>query len=1141
MSNYVYYLEKMGELVKDNTFQVEAAQIRARALFKEVTGEIPDYRWKYIVSRLVRNLIGINFGLEILSNEAPLVVDELQQEIKQFAILWESFSKLEEGIDGDIALLNAAMTYELAGYQANAAVLVKKMEKELFTNEVPEVDDLVSSFLQRYMIETNRMGEILERLENESESKASIIKKMSYVLTGKAFQSASKYFLTGKEKELDDAYDLLKKSEHLFDSYGAINESNLVRITSSLLKIMKIRSTWTILSEYVNENPRWTRYLKLLARGLKAPINESPSITELWPSQILALKEGLLASSSKIIKMPTSAGKTRIAEIAMVHTLISNSNSKCVYVAPFRALVSELEQNFIDIFGDLGYQVSSLRGAYDTDDLEEEIINDADLLVITPEKLDLVQRTKPEFLMNTKLFVIDECQLVKEIERGIKFELLLSRLKMNYPEAKFLLISAVIPQETLVDFANWFNVNPDKDVLSTTWRPSIQRIAKFSWYTDTIGTIEYKDTDELDILDEFITGIIVSKKYRYRDRESGRYKSPTFPKKENKGQVAAELAYKFADLGPVLVFCTTRKSVNGVGKWLAERIDIGINIGEKIPKALEYNESIHSVKKAKEWLGEDHLVTKLLKRGIAIHHGRIPEVVRNAIEQDFRDRHLSVIIATTTLAQGVNLPIKTIIIHSCYQHINKQNVPMSSIEYWNIAGRAGRAGKETEGTIIHIVHSYNDEIQLNNYIAKRRELEPIKSALYNLLVDLIEERLTESALSAQLDPEILPLLVEESSVLSEVEIQRLLDETLVQKQAFKDGVDLNRLKKVIEKTAMDIKTITSPELIPIFSSTGLSGSSCIKITNIINEKKDYYKKLLSNATHNDCEELLDVFLDVCEGISEMKMDDIDFYFKDILLKWLSGAHIEDIIDEFTDSEFKVEELVQFIETYFSYYLPWGITGFLKIAGSVLEIEDEMSIYCRFLPSMIKYGVPNPETSWAMSVGVPSRSVATKIALEYLKETIDISYTNFITWFGSFDPELLKYKFDFDAYILEDISKASMRSGINELLIECSNADDLLPIETLVKGIFVDSRESIALRNGVGSLVTLERDYYNELDRNAVHIMCNKEMIGYLDKYIAQVIAPDIDCGARIEGKITRITKGSGNSNSDVYVELFCVD
>ena len=88
------------------------------------------------------------------------------------------------------------------------------------------------------------------------------------------------------------------------------------------------------------------------------------------------------------------------------------------------------------------------------------------------------------------------------------------------------------------------------------------------------------------------------------------------------------------------------------------------NVSKSILEYYKSNTNKDSYITALEWFGEEHTVTKAIKLGIGIHYGDMPEVVRKAVEKDFRDRKLRVLIATSTIAQGVNLPIKTIIVHS---------------------------------------------------------------------------------------------------------------------------------------------------------------------------------------------------------------------------------------------------------------------------------------------------------------------------------------------------------------------------------------------------------------------------------------------------------------------------------------------
>ena len=172
---------------------------------------------------------------------------------------------------------------------------------------------------------------------------------------------------------------------------GAAEEATLVRTFTALVPVMQRRSTWALLGN-VSQSRKWRRYLILLARSLSSTVLTGTSIAELWPSQRIALESGLLSDNrGKIIKMPTSAGKTRIAEMALVHTLIEQPGAKCIYIAPYRALVSEIESTLLSALGDLGFQVSTALGGFETDEIELFLNRNADVLVTTPEKLVVSQ------------------------------------------------------------------------------------------------------------------------------------------------------------------------------------------------------------------------------------------------------------------------------------------------------------------------------------------------------------------------------------------------------------------------------------------------------------------------------------------------------------------------------------------------------------------------------------------------------------------------------------------------------------------------------------------------------------------------------------------------------------------------------
>lgn len=1129
MSESLEWTEEILKLNKDKTFHSQMAQIRTKALLKEISEKPPSYDWTYVASQVIRNMTGAFFTLQELGEKNPNVLDQLQGLTLQLARTWERLAKLGERVTNETATMNAAVMYELAGYQANAVCLSRKLDLNFVEILKPTVSDLTNAFMQRLFLQLRSMAKTAQVEPEANKITQSGLSNAIYLgVCAKAFDRVGSHFLTGDKASMEAAKEYFTMAERGFAYQGRVEEANLIRSVRSLLPIMAQRSTWTAFENLARDNPRWKRYLKLSARGAGTNLLKSPSMSELWPSQTLAVANGLLEHSlSKIIRMPTSAGKTRVAELAIVHTLTTIPNAKCVYIAPYRALVSELEQTFLNLFGDLGFQVTSIIGSYETDDFEQLLVSNADIWVMTPEKLDLLNRAKPEFLNNVRLFVLDEAHVMHDERRGVKFELLLSRLKRRLPNARFLFLSAVVPDETLKDFAAWFSANAERDITSTDWRPSLQRLATFDW-EGTTGVLHYSRDEDIPLLKEFVPGIVNQRVYEVPNKK-GKIVKELFPDYNSKAQIAAELAFKLSRLGPVLIFCSQTNHVGSVAEALERRLRLSLIKENSVPTYFLRGSTTRSAQVAEEWLGEEHQITRLLKAGIAVHYGNLPEAVRKSVETDFRNRQFQVLIATNTLAQGVNLPIRTVIIHSCWRYDEGRMKRIPARDYWNIAGRAGRAGQETEGTIIHIVEKPHDKRDFEYYLSKRKEVEPVTSALLQLLGDLVEGRISEGGLDEILNPEILALLVEEGTeFFSNQNVENVLDNTLVRTQAARTGVSTMLLKKAFADLAKNIeKSIPDQSLRKVYSSTGLSTESCEKLRLYVESNSAMITNLLKNAGPSNVKEMASLFLTGCLNISEMESKrEFSGSYEKLLLFWVSGFSIPQIISEFSQPMSSFKDLAKLIEDLFEYRLPWGLSALIAVAKKQLGIEDnEVSKYVTYFPAMVKFGVPIPEASWAMTAGMPFRKVAIEIAARYLQERVSTEREDFVKWLRNINSEQLHYDFGLEGPILEDVNQALSKAGPNELLRSNSSINDILPYDTDVVGTSYENRFLVASTVKEGAFVNLLREYNNPTDRNAIRVQYDGQTIGYLERQLAQLAAVDIDCGLKLGGEIIGVIKG----------------
>lgn len=766
----------MSETWADRPFGESISQIVTASVLKELHAERPATgSWMSAEPYVYIRAASLSYLTSALSEDVdsaePQALDYVGSYALRLARLWEGLARLDEKTPRGHALLSAACAYELAGYQANAACLSRRFESELQEGADPDLRQAVSMFLQRRFVDLRRTCARLTA-EPDYDKVDNMAHALGQAAAASALSSLGTFFLSGTTAA--NAADMagaarktLADAGHLLSSSGFYQESTLLHGVRALVEPMMSRSMWRILGDRARGDFAWGRYLMLLARGLGDNLPASRSVSEVWPSQREAVGKGLLDSStSKVVSMPTRSGKTRIAEMSMLHALTSTAGSKCVYVAPYRALVSEVVETLAKVFPDLGYSVSGMDGSYDDDPSEGDLAAGADILVMTPEKLDLMARVHAGRLDGVGLFILDEGHVIGDSRRGLKVELLMSRLRRRFESARMIVLSAMISDKTMRDLAAWLCGKGD-NAIRTEWRPTLQRHAKFEWSGDGGACmLTYESGSDGDrLLPEIrVRDVIRRICYEYVGARGRRFR-PSFPS-ENKGETAAELAIKYSSLGPVLVYATTRPYVMSVAKKMLRRIELTEKSHGDMPEHFRYrqlDEPARSVRTAREWLGSGHDVTRLLERGIAVHHGGIPDGLRHSIESDLRDGKYSAIVATNTLSQGVNIPIRTVIVHSCRRYDDRSQAyeRISPGEYWNLGGGAGRAGRETEGTVVHLVKTPLDGADYDYYRRSRGEMSDMNSRLYALLKDLAGKRISGEDLDRVLDPEVLGMLAEE--------------------------------------------------------------------------------------------------------------------------------------------------------------------------------------------------------------------------------------------------------------------------------------------------------------------------------------------------------------------------------------------
>lgn len=505
-----------------------------------------------------------------------------------------------------------------------------------------------------------------------------------------AFLAAMSLFLLALERGertlLDQALARLQVSLSICSEFNLLPQWWAHRIAIHLMSDL-----WsTTFHERVPNQPAggeatdWPRlrelFIALLQRRPKAEV-------DLWPSQVEAAARAVDQSDDLVVSLPTSAGKTRIAELCILRCLAGGR--RVVFITPLRALSAQTETILQRTFGPLGKTISALYGSIGVSGFDEDAIRERDIVVATPEKLDFALRNDPSLLDDVGLLVFDEGHMIGLNEREVRYEVQIQRL-LRRPDAqgrRIVCLSAILPDgDQLDDFAAWLRRDHPGGLIKNDWRPTRLRFGEVVWALPG-ARLNLRVGDERPWVQRFLTGAappnwIPPKRRRTR----------LFP--DNQRELCLATAWRLIEDGQtVLIFCPERRSVEPFA-------DVIVDLHERgaLSSLLEADPVVLSTAIAlgEEWLGPNSAILKCLRLGVALHHGALPAAFRKEVERLLRDNVLKVTISSPTLAQGLNLSATAVIMHSL--HRNGERIEIS--EFKNVIGRAGRAYVDVEGIVL---------------------------------------------------------------------------------------------------------------------------------------------------------------------------------------------------------------------------------------------------------------------------------------------------------------------------------------------------------------------------------------------------------------------------------------------------------
>jgi len=367
---------------------------------------------------------------------------------------------------------------------------------------------------------------------------------------------------------------------------------------------------------------------------------EDRGFKELYPPQAEALERGLLEGRSMLLAMPTASGKTLLAELAMLKAALKGLRS--LYIVPLRALATEKYDSF-KRFRDLGVSIGISTGDFDKRD---ERLGKNQIIIATSEKADSLMRNGASWVQDLAVLVVDEIHLLNDVGRGPTLEMTITKLRHCNPALQVIGLSATVANGR--EIAQWLGA----EMVSSDWRPIRLR-----------------------------EGIICNKTMVFPDGQA------PFSDGKATDEALALVKDTLSQSAQILIFENSRKNAEAAALKLC-----GLIPEDSATKGLAA--SILAT-------GESETAKRLascVSRGVAFHHAGLLSEQRQIVEQGFRDNRIKIIASTPTLAAGLNLPARRVLIKNYKRYeYGRGMAPISVIEYRQMAGRAGRPGLDPHG------------------------------------------------------------------------------------------------------------------------------------------------------------------------------------------------------------------------------------------------------------------------------------------------------------------------------------------------------------------------------------------------------------------------------------------------------------
>lgn len=965
----------------------------------------------------------------VLSRYSECVIENNQDELEELkldlSLVAEYYDSAFKSKDRKIYdldfLLSGASAYFLNNDFGSAKVLAKRVDGLLIHEKCPQKLLLK---VYNYLLD----GKYLPYLENKG-----------------VFENVNNSFLDyfSKGKSIEQLKSYLKIYRETIYANGGINDVFYVDILCAVILEACKNSLWEILPYNSGLSLEdWRPYLQ-----------SKLSIKMLWPAQRLIVEKGLLLGNDALVQLPTGVGKTKSIEIIIRAAFLSNRANNVIIVAPLRALCNEITIDMYRAFrnGVIINQFSDILN----NDFENAFIDDVKkkIIVCTPEKLNYILHHDDEFISHIDLFIFDEGHMFDAGGRGATYELLVTHILQNRMERqRIILLSAVLPNS--LEIKDWlFEKNgvlaTDKRIVSTP------KSIGFVSNTKNIHFFSNNKNEE----DYYISRILKVEKLDKLPRER---KDKFFPDLLSSVDVAIYNAIKLCPNGGVAIYVGQPRSVKTIFEKILYLDKHNYDLSSI--KSNANQEELLKIKKfVQEYYGLNHYYTKVVEFGILPHFSTIQNGMKLVAEHALKNSSISCVVCTSTLAQGVNIPIKYLLVTSI--RIGTQVVKIR--DFQNLIGRTARSGVYTEGSII-ITDSkiydrrnssqhggryiWNDCVQLFD----ADSVEPCSSSILSLVQDfkldfehyitgenfirLVIARIDEKDFWFNCAQDIERMCLErypninKNTIRKEVLLRRdiwiSIENYLCLVYCTEESIDKNEisiinicsktlayalasdnekilLENVFVRIEENVKKYSIKQLRKYANAmTSIEKSSEIEhwiIKNELTEKYFSEEELL--------EKIIDLYLDLNSISKHIEK------FKCICYMWVNGKTPDEISSEINIDISEIDDICNKKISYELNFLVGNILDLIDVNQDDNVNEDNIDTLC-LLQNKIKYGVPNVTSISICEKIFDDRLMSIKIS--QILEDENIRGDKILKYIKIYREPILKMLYDYPSYFQDRI-------------------------------------------------------------------------------------------------------------------------